>query len=790
MFTGCTALFGGAGTTYDENHVDYAYAHIDGGTTNPGYLSGSGQAVPYAVLSENNTLLTFYYDDQKAKRGGMDVGPFDDGGKKNGCGWSEVNEEITTVVFDDSFANCTTLTSTAYWFYGCENLTTIKNFSNLKTDNVIDINSMFHDCHSLKSIDFSSLNLSKVTNMHQVFEDCRTLESVNFSGVNTENVTDMSDLFLNCHNLKTIDISSFNTKNVTKMTSMFLRCDVLTTIYVGEEWTTENVTESESMFKESPNLVGGRGTTYDANHVDIEYAHIDGGASDPGYLTDINGSGGASDETWAELKATIEYGTDVLARAKESSTVEAWMIEDLEMMLESGNQMYNIHEADEEEVRHMIEELNHIIHEVEEAMNVPASDEAWAELHEAVEAGEKLQIEAKDVSTVEPWALEELENMTAKGSEMYKVHTADEEEVRHMTEELRHIINEVEDMMRKQPEPQDEALFDGLTAYVNGKATLDDAFESVGGRTEAAKTIAAIVWNGDSALTANMLAGIDNPNLLVYVTEASKAPSGVQNVVINGIAEKIVLTDATGNNNFYCPQSFTAQSISYTRDFSQTTEIQVSRGWETIALPFPVQNITHETHGALAPFGSGSNAYPFWLRQLTSNGLTRATMIEANKPYLISMPNNSFYPAEYNQNGKVTFSSTRVTVPVTSAQSNSYNGITLYAAFQQVTKSSSIYALNVGEARGEYPEGSVFEQNYRDIRPFQAYTTHTNNINRYITVGSLGNADDNATGIEELRFKNFEDAEGTWYSLDGRRLDAKPTKKGIYVKDGRKIVIK
>ena len=235
MFTGCTALFGGAGTTYDENHVDYAYAHIDGGTTNPGYLSGSGQAVPYAVLSENNTLLTFYYDDQKAKRGGMDVGPFDDGGKKNGCGWSEVNEEITTVVFDDSFANCTTLTSTAYWFYGCENLTTIKNFSNLKTDNVIDINSMFHDCHSLKSIDFSSLNLSKVTNMHQVFEDCRTLESVNFSGVNTENVTDMSDLFLNCHNLKTIDISSFNTKNVTNMKSMFLRCDVLTTIYVGEE---------------------------------------------------------------------------------------------------------------------------------------------------------------------------------------------------------------------------------------------------------------------------------------------------------------------------------------------------------------------------------------------------------------------------------------------------------------------------------------------------------------------------------------------------------------------------
>ena len=31
---------------------------------------------PYAALSDNNTVLTFYYDDHKAERNGMDVGPF------------------------------------------------------------------------------------------------------------------------------------------------------------------------------------------------------------------------------------------------------------------------------------------------------------------------------------------------------------------------------------------------------------------------------------------------------------------------------------------------------------------------------------------------------------------------------------------------------------------------------------------------------------------------------------------------------------------------------------------
>ena len=29
-----------------------------------------------------------------------------------------------------------------------------------------------------------------------------------------------------------------------------------------------------------------------------------------------------------------------------------------------------------------------------------------------------------------------------------------------------------------------------------------------------------------------------------------------------------------------------------------------------------------------------------------------------------------------------------------------------------------------------------------------------------------------------------------WYSLDGRRLSAQPTQKGVYVKDGRKYVVK
>ena len=39
MFFNCTSLVGGQGTTYKYSHIDAAYAHIDGGENDPGYLS-------------------------------------------------------------------------------------------------------------------------------------------------------------------------------------------------------------------------------------------------------------------------------------------------------------------------------------------------------------------------------------------------------------------------------------------------------------------------------------------------------------------------------------------------------------------------------------------------------------------------------------------------------------------------------------------------------------------------------------------------------------------------------
>ena len=66
---------------------------------------------------------------------------------------------------------------------------------------------------------------------------------------------------------------------------MFAGCENLKTIYVGNGWNTNKVEESEGMFENCPNLVGGKGTKFNSEITDTTRAKIDGGKENPGYLT-------------------------------------------------------------------------------------------------------------------------------------------------------------------------------------------------------------------------------------------------------------------------------------------------------------------------------------------------------------------------------------------------------------------------------------------------------------------------------------------------------------------------
>lgn len=49
MFENCSDIIGGQGTTYDAGHTDASYAHIDGGSSDPGYFSSRREGIATSI---------------------------------------------------------------------------------------------------------------------------------------------------------------------------------------------------------------------------------------------------------------------------------------------------------------------------------------------------------------------------------------------------------------------------------------------------------------------------------------------------------------------------------------------------------------------------------------------------------------------------------------------------------------------------------------------------------------------------------------------------------------------
>ena len=257
MFNFCPRLVGGQGTTWDiDNPKDKTYAHIDGGPGNPGYFTEWKEA--YACYTPSNTTLTFYYDNQRSSRTGttydLNTGNYSPGWYTDGT-YSNVSE----VKFDPSFTN------------------------------------------------------ARPTTCHSWFRDMAQLQTIyGLNYMNTSAVTHMVSMFRGCSSLTVLDLSSFNTANVIAMGGMFMGCSNLRTIYAGSGWSTAAVEASAGMFSSCTSLVGGQGTTFNSSHVGIDYAHIDGGPSNPGYFTaknaglrgDVNGDGSVN---ISDVTALIDY---------------------------------------------------------------------------------------------------------------------------------------------------------------------------------------------------------------------------------------------------------------------------------------------------------------------------------------------------------------------------------------------------------------------------------------------------------------------------------------------------
>ena len=165
-------------------------------------------------------------------------------------------------------------------FSGCQSLTYL-DVTGFDTSNVTEMASMFAWCQSLTSLDLTGFDTRNVTGMNYMFEWCQNLTSLDLTSFDTGNVTDMSFMFYYCSAFTSLDLTSFDTGNVIEMRDMFKWCRELQTIKITYKWSTAKVTKSDEMFYGCTKIVGGDGTTYDANYYDKSKAH----AGEGGYLT-------------------------------------------------------------------------------------------------------------------------------------------------------------------------------------------------------------------------------------------------------------------------------------------------------------------------------------------------------------------------------------------------------------------------------------------------------------------------------------------------------------------------
>ncbi len=193
--------------------------------------------------------------------------------------------------------------------------------------------------------------------------------------------------------------------------------------------------------------------------------------------------------------------------------------------------------------------------------------------------------------------------------------------------------------------------------------------------------------------------------------------------------------------------------------------------WNTLCVPFDISDPT-------TVFGTGVKVKT--LSGYTNDGttvtisFTDANSIEAGKPYIV-MPTTNITNPVFND---VTINNIMQDVIISNAATFKGNYAPVPLSANDTKK------LFLANNMLYYPTGSV------TVKPFRAYFELTSDVptasgapNLVIDFG------EETTGVGELRTENRR-IENSFYDLQGRRLNGKPTQKGIYIHHGKKEVLK
>jgi len=281
----------------------------------------------------------------------------------------------------------------------------------------------------------------------------------------------------------------------------------------------------------------------------------------------------------------------------------------------------------------------------------------------------------------------------------------------------------------------------------------DDAFEGQTGIT--------YVDLSATSITCKIIDRTKLPADATVFLPASNDDNSAKNIVIAGVCNDLQLNDAV---DFEIPSDFTAVKASLSRDFTSDLEKNC-----TVCVPFALDNTQAAELGTF-----------YTLSAHSENTITMESVdaTEANKAYM-------FKPA------KETFSAEMVDVKKADPVRTKVSSLSFLGTYQKITGLNSTADFVYYCFMQDGPQAGKFVKITSDVtvNPFRAYMElpASESLARVL---DLNFGEGGATGIGSLTPNPSSIGEGNVgvYDLQGRRVLY--PKKGLYILNGKKVIIK
>ena len=265
-----------------------------------------------------------------------------------------------------------------------------------------------------------------------------------------------------------------------------------------------------------------------------------------------------------------------------------------------------------------------------------------------------------------------------------------------------------------------------------------------------------------------------------YTASATYIVNGYEYTYAN-VKNVISLSDNADNS------SAISAADSHTADITLIGRTLYKDGsWNTLCLPFKVTvgsgQMADATAMTLNTSSSGFNASTGVLT-LNFDEVEQGSTIEAGTPFIVKWSKDDGYddnPALHNVTNPVFVG---VTVSNTANSTATTDGkVSFYGNFNPVTLPANDKSnLYLGADNQLYwPSQDV------TINSFRAYF----HVDGTVHAIQMSFNDDETTKITTTNFTNDTNFNDAWYDLNGRKLNGKPTAKGLYINNGKKVVIK